>query len=279
MSTEVYYFSGTGNSLVVAEDIAKSINGTLIPITSMINKKSIKPEANVIGIVFPVYYTDLPIVVKQFAKKLVELKGKYIFAISTYGGGVGNSLNHLKQIIYEQGGELSAMFGVHMPQNAFHKPWDNYQKLFDNWNKKMVKVSNNIKMRKKGMLLSDRFLYLLLYPINKLINIIYKSTFPNYSDSPSSLPIDDLIHLADRSFNINNKCNGCGICARVCPVNNIELVNNKPIWLKHCENCLACYNFCPNKAIKTGIAAEGYFYKHPDIKVSNLIHQKTVPKN
>jgi hypothetical protein len=35
MSTEIYYFSGTGNSLVVARDIARKTGGRLIPIATV----------------------------------------------------------------------------------------------------------------------------------------------------------------------------------------------------------------------------------------------------
>jgi flavodoxin len=35
MSTEIYYFSDTGNSLVVARDIAVKMNGKMIPIPSV----------------------------------------------------------------------------------------------------------------------------------------------------------------------------------------------------------------------------------------------------
>ena len=54
MGTEIYYFSGTGNSLVVAKDVAEKNNGKLVSIPSLMNKKSIKTEADVIGFVFPI---------------------------------------------------------------------------------------------------------------------------------------------------------------------------------------------------------------------------------
>ena len=38
MGTEIYYFSGTGNSFAVARDIAESINVKLIPVASVLNK-------------------------------------------------------------------------------------------------------------------------------------------------------------------------------------------------------------------------------------------------
>jgi flavodoxin len=56
MNIEIYYFTGTGNSLAVARDIALKTDGKLIPIPSVMDKEIIKTDADVIGIVFPTYY-------------------------------------------------------------------------------------------------------------------------------------------------------------------------------------------------------------------------------
>ena len=49
LNTEIYYFSGTGNSLVVARDIAKKINGQYISIPSVIHQENIKTEAGTVS--------------------------------------------------------------------------------------------------------------------------------------------------------------------------------------------------------------------------------------
>jgi ferredoxin len=58
-----------------------------------------------------------------------------------------------------------------------------------------------------------------------------------------------LTFQADRTFRVSGACTGCGICVKVCPVQNIEMVNGKPQWLHHCENCTACFHWCPTQAI------------------------------
>jgi len=47
------------------------------------------------------------------------------------------------------------------------------------------------------------------------------------------------------------KCDGCGICINVCPVNVFELKNKKsvPVREKDCIECRACEVSCPKKAI------------------------------
>lgn len=73
-----FYFSGTGNSLVVARDMAGKTNGRLISIPSVMDKESIKTDADVIGIVFPVYHGDIPFIIRRFVTKMNNLVSRHI---------------------------------------------------------------------------------------------------------------------------------------------------------------------------------------------------------
>jgi MinD superfamily P-loop ATPase len=55
-------------------------------------------------------------------------------------------------------------------------------------------------------------------------------------------------------------------------MNNIILSNNYPIWHHNCEQCLACFHWCPKEAIQYGEkTAERARYHHPDIKLTDII--------
>jgi len=47
--------------------------------------------------------------------------------------------------------------------------------------------------------------------------------------------------------------------------------------LHGCENCLACYNWCPTNAIHGGIAKSGYRYRHPDVRTRDIPGQTESP--
>jgi MinD superfamily P-loop ATPase len=76
----------------------------------------------------------------------------------------------------------------------------------------------------------------------------------------------------DSKFEVDEKCNTCGICARVCPSNNIAMQKGRPVWNKKCDQCLACIQWCPKEAIQCGKKTAGYKrYHHPSITVGDIM--------
>jgi flavodoxin len=118
MDMEIYYFSGTGNSLFVARKIAEKTGGTLISIPSMMERESIESNTDSIGIVFPIYYatndSGLPLIIGRFVGKLKNIGQKYIFAVCTCGYMPGTTIENLGKAIESRGGELAAGFTVKM---------------------------------------------------------------------------------------------------------------------------------------------------------------------
>ena len=275
----VYYFSGTGNSLTVAKMLAERLGGDLVPIASAVDGKEIHSVADVIGITFPVYYADLPNIVRRFAGKLDCAETAYVFGVATYGGAAGASLRSLSRILESRGKPPAAGFGVHMPQNAFRKPWERKLAILQSAEKRIDFVARSVEARKTGMHYANLPLQIILTPFQGLLQRMTARSLEEVSNTPSSsgLTVEQLIPLSDRSFAVNKRCNGCGTCVRVCPVNNIEIVDETPVWLNRCENCLACHNWCPQEAIHGGIAQSAYRYRHPAVTVNDIAGQSERP--
>lgn len=265
MSTELYYFSGTGNSLVVARDIVEKINGKLIYIPSVMDKETIKTDADVIGIVSPAYYMRMPRIVEKFIDKLTNLQSKYIFAIVTVGGIAGGILDRLSEAISLRGGNFAAGFVVRMPANYIHDadalPLLLQRRMFRKWEKRADKIADCVRNGKSGI--KEKFNPLMAFLFSKIIDKKYLA--------------GDLSPDIDKNFWADDKCNGCGICSRVCPVTNIKMADDKPVWKHHCEKCLACIQWCPKQAIQFGnVTIKRKRYHHPDVKLSDMLKRSEV---
>jgi len=273
MDDEVFYFTGTGNSLFLAKHLRNNLkNITLIPVSSVDDKEIISPKTGLLGLIFPVYYNDLPNIIKRFVSKLEGIENTYIFAICNYGGAAGASLTNLQSLLHANGGELSAGFGVHMPQNAFRKPWENYVTIYKKSKMRIDDIVHIINARKKGLFYSNKLLQGLLYPFHSNLKKATIKHLKQIVDEPvsSDYSLEELIALTDKTFVANNDCNGCGICERICPVKNIQIVDKRPVWQHRCENCIACYNWCPQQAIDVGIIKKGYHYVNAHIHRNEL---------
>ena len=97
--------------------------------------------------------------------------------------------------------------------------------------------------------------------INGIGNLAYKSMLPKFP-------------TLDRNFNVNEKCNSCNTCEKVCPVQNIKIINGRPNWQGNCEHCLACIQWCPTEAIQYGTQTnDRKRYHHPEVLVKELYRE------
>jgi Pyruvate/2-oxoacid:ferredoxin oxidoreductase delta subunit/flavodoxin len=275
-STEIFYFSASGNSLALARDIAEKTDGKLIAIPSVINKETIKTDADVVGIVFPVYYATndcgIPLIVERFVNKLEDIDSKYIFAVCTHSGMPGETIENLRKLIKSRGGELAAGFIVKMGSKKIAEK--EQQKMLVNQKKKAVEVCEYVALQKRGKFETRGILRKIVFAplLFLLIKPVFSRRYRKLSNIKQHLPFMELVPFADRSFQCDDKkCTGCGICAQVCPVSNIKMVNDRPEWQHHCETCYACYGWCPNAAIHGKIVEYNDQRHHPDVKLSDMI--------
>ena len=260
MRTTLYYFSGTGNSLKTAMDLAARLQDTeLIPMAKVWQQDHIVTDTENIGFIFPLYFFGLPDIVSKFIKKIELEKASYIFSVVTRGGSVrGCAIYQLQTLLKKKERKLNAAFNINMPDNyiLIHDTGseEKHKKIFEKAERKIAKVAkvvkeNRNKVEKDVFLLEQIFLLVNKWCLKK-------------------------VHMWDEKFHADDNCNFCGICEKICPVSNITLIEGKPQWQHKCQQCLACIHFCPEKAIQYGNKTKKRKrYHHPDIKVKDIIRQ------
>ncbi len=298
MKTKIYYFSGTGNSLVIARDVAKKLKAELVPIASIINENSIQPDADRIGIVFPVYNHGVPFIIKRFVDKLNNLNNKYVFGICTYGDSPCLSMEYLSNFLQQKGSVLSGGFAVKMPYNYISPtlkiksffssftlreiPFNKQQQMFKDWENRLEVIYGYIKEYKTGLIETKAESIERLVDKLNLRESLQKAAWLKVAGfrGHTDLSFIESIQLMDYGFKSDEKCISCGGCERICPVNNIKLSKGKPLWQHKCEQCFACLQWCPKAAIQFGEKTTGKKrYYHPDVKISDILNKKIIVFN
>lgn len=256
MSNIIFYFTGTGNSLTVARDIANRIGDTkVVSIAEAIKEDNVDLPYERVGFVFPVYYSSIPAIVRRFIAKLSFDKSQYIFGIVTFGGTHGLAFSQLSQLIAERGGLLNSNFGIPMPGNYIVKygafPLAMQRRLLKKGKERAGSISIKVKEKESTRLLKgDLVSSLIIGYVNKMVAGVSGMA---------------------GNYHTTEKCNGCGTCERVCPVSNIEMTDKRPRWGNACEQCVACIQWCPMQAIEyADRTSNRKRYQNPEVRVSDL---------
>lgn len=244
----IYYFSGTGNSEWVAKTIASLTSDEVFFIPKFLkDKKEIRiKKGEVFGLIFPIYAWRTPKIVLEFLNYVKIEEGAYCFAVCTCGDEAGYAMKLLDKKMH-----FNAMWSVIMPNN--------YIVMFDVDSNELAK--HKVKEAK-----------LRIEKISEAVNAkryefdVFEGSMPKYR----STVIGELFNktsMSDKPFYSEDTCIGCGTCVKVCPLENIELKKGRPVWLGHCQKCMACIHRCPVQALQHGSSTKkrGRYYFSEDL--------------
>ncbi len=232
------YFSGTGNSRYAVElfcnEYDKASKAFSIEDDNVV--EAIKSDEMLV-FAYPVQYSTVPKILRDFVNDNKELwKNKKIFIVATMGLFSGDGAGILGRLLKKYGAKIIGGLHLKMPdsigdEKVLKRPMEKNKALVK---KTEQEICKSVQLLKAGK------------PTQAGIGVLYRMAgffgqrlffghkTKNYSDK---LRVDE------------EKCIGCGKCEKLCPMNNIKIVDEKAVQNNRCTMCYRCINNCPKQAM------------------------------
>jgi ferredoxin len=206
--------------------------------------------------VFPVYAFGPPRIVAEFFEKVPASANTYLFAVATNGGMPGRTFHFIRQILNRRGLSLAAGWAPTLPGNCITlyggQSRERQDRQFESLPGEIERIAQAVGKQERGKFEDS------CPPLSWLLGLVWKIGMPRMGE-------------ADRKYFATDACTHCGLCEKICPVQNIRLADGRPEWLHHCEQCMACIQWCPVEAIQYGKKTAGRKrYRHSAIKAEDL---------
>jgi len=246
---DLYYFSGTGNTLLAAQAFAEEISKRKTRV-NLIRMEKADPSAvnagHIIGLAFPVaMFTTYPLVWK-FIHGLPKVNGTSVFMLTTMGGSSFGLVGKLRTVLEAKGFRAVGAHQAVMPPNIFT----------------VLSEEKNKEIRNKGLISVRAFALSLAdgavsWP---RVPVLSGAAYLFYAAIINTLKIKALQKLFIMKAD-PDKCIKCGRCAKLCPVRNIKMTPAGPSFGLECQYCMRCVSYCPVKAIKSKLVFTSRTYK------------------
>lgn len=234
----VLYFSGTGNSRFVAEKIAKELDDKAVDIKKFLKNEAVPDfkEGGVYVFVAPSYVSAIARPMTDFIYETAFPKGIKAYYVVTCKASMGVSPEIDRRLSGRKGFKYMGTAEVKMPQNYLvyfttKEKEDNLEVIND----ALPEIDKIAKTIKAGKRLQSTKMKSGEFPITVFVADLYYEFF-----------------MKTKKFSVSDECISCKKCVNICPYNNIEMINDRPVWGDKCTHCMACINMCPKKAINYG---------------------------
>lgn len=205
----ILFFTGTGNSRYIARRIADSLGDELLNMNERIkawDTSEISADGRLVFVV-PTYGWRIPRIVEKWIDETPFSGSFKVWFVMDCGGEIGDADKYIRQLCSRKSFDYMGVKQIVMPENyvaMFGVPNDEQAaRIIEKAQPDIADASETIKAEKK-------FAQPRRNAYDKLMSDIVNPVFYK------------LFVKAD-AFTANDKCIGCGKCAKMCPLNNIKL--------------------------------------------------------
>lgn len=234
----ILYFSGTGNSAYLAKKLAKETGEVLFSLNDALKYGADPQLTEVDRLIFvtPTYSWRLPRVVAAWIRRVDFPSGLPVWFVMNCGSEIGNADRYNRRLCAEKGLQYRGTAEIQMPENyiaLFSVPGETEARaIIARAEPVLEEIAQSLE---KEHPFPPRRIRLLDRLYSRLVNPIFYTLF-----------------VKARAFRVDARCIGCGKCETRCPLNNVHLVDGKPVWGNTCTHCMACICGCPTRAIEYG---------------------------
>jgi ferredoxin len=245
----IFYFTATGNCL----EAARHIGGNLLSIPQLMRENRFQFKDDAVGLVFPIYCSGLPKMVKRFLEK-ARWEADYSFAVATYGGNSWATLANLQKLAERRSQHFDYMKSV--------VTVDNYIPGFEMADELAKLPGKNVAGQLQGITTDIQ---------NRHTNNAAASIGQHMVWYIMQAMAVQLMHrnLA-KKYIVNKNCTKCGICAQVCPAGNIT-ITDRVTFGSSCEACLGCVHLCPQNALHLNHERSATRYRNANVSLKEII--------
>jgi len=236
----ILYFSGTGNTWLMASAIAgefgkRGFQADLMAIEQTPRNLDVSGY-DIVGIGFPVYAWCFPSNVRRFLKRIPQGEGRGAFVFSTVQSSSVGAEALAARYLERRGYRVASarMFLAVNNETIYYGPADPRS---PDTLRRLEEMKSQAAPFVTEVLAGDAVL-----ERNGLPALVFSQLAGMCFDLLDGWP-------ASRNFRINETCTRCGICERICPEGNIYGSLSWPRFRNRCLMCERCVNFCPVKAI------------------------------
>ena len=247
----IFCYSGTGNCLDMAKNIAKDLGDTDIIMMRKYPAVTDVRGAKRVGFIFPCYGGGLPGHVERYLHDIKVDSDAYTFGITQCAAYKGEGLARLNEII-----PLDYWAAVtHQCACIWLFPHD-----------LMVPKMGAEKAQQRSEDFAAKFA--------AEIKAKTKSTKKLSKATVNAIEHSQWAAIARKkgqSLKANDNCVLCGQCAKICPVGNIRYAGKAVVFGDKCISCCGCLQYCPQNAISMGkITEKREHYHNPNISADEL---------
>ena len=242
MRINILYFTSTGNTLWLATEARRIIEekghsvGLFDAVTSGMEFAG---NCDMIGVLYPVWGSNMPDHVRDKMNALEAGNGKKMFLVGDCAVFTGDTGMYWKKILEKKGYDVFYVDHIIMPININIPGW-NLWKVPDREKQDKIFARAGLRLEEicsavlEGGAKTDG-----TSPFSRFFGWLQRAGLQTFTEYARKFFMCD-----------SGKCTRCGLCYRMCPVNNITIDEDKgAVFGKNCIICMKCYNLCPTHAV------------------------------